>query len=81
MAPRARACADRFEQEHEVACPEGAIGAVGAAAGAVSLVYGLAVMRHGATEDPKAAEAPFLAWAISPDGTRGAALATRGGSA
>jgi hypothetical protein len=72
--------AERFESEHEVGCPEVDIGLLGAASGAFNLVYGLAVMRHDAAESPRVASAPLLAWAISRDGTRGAALAT-GGSA
>jgi hypothetical protein len=56
---------------------ERGIGRVGAAAGAAQLVYGLAAERlrveRGETTGP------FLAWALSRDGTRGACAATAGG--
>ena len=52
-------------------CLESRIGTAGAAAGAAGLVYGIAVQRHGTWASPRAADAPFVAWAISPDGTRG----------
>ncbi len=53
---------------------EGDIGRLGAASGAASVVYGIAVHRHGAWPvEPPPTEAPFLAWAVSPDGTRGIA--------
>ncbi|KYF93949.1 hypothetical protein BE20_05400 [Sorangium cellulosum] len=71
---------ERFEPEHEATCPEVEVGVVGAAAGAFNLAYGLATLRHGATESPAAAGAPMLAWAISPDGTRGVAMATGAGA-
>ncbi|WP_438007178.1 hypothetical protein WME89_53150 [Sorangium sp. So ce321] len=71
---------ERFEPEHEVSCPEVDVGVVGAAAGAFNLAYGLATLRHGATGSPAASGAPMLAWAISPDGTRGVALATGAGA-
>lgn len=59
-------------------CLESRIGLAGAAAGAAGLVYGIAVHRHGAWASPRAADAPFVAWAISPDGARGLAAATVG---
>lgn len=70
----ARASA-RLDPEHESRCLEGEIGAVGVASGAMSLVYGLAWLRHGAARSERAARAPFAAWAISRDGTRGLAIA------
>ncbi len=48
------------------------IGRVGAASGAMSIVMGLAEARHGARGE-QATSQPFLAWAISRDGVRGAA--------
>ncbi|MDI1429105.1 hypothetical protein [Polyangium sorediatum] len=48
------------------------VGRVGAAAGAMNLVYGLSVLRH-ETSALRAPSDSFLAWAISPDGTRGIA--------
>lgn len=53
-------------------CLESAIGSVGAAAGAANLVYGAAEVRHCAALNPSPSE-PFIAWAISRDGTRGVA--------
>lgn len=50
------------------------IGRVGAAAGAANVVYGLAVQRHRTPESRAADGSDFIAWAISRDGTRGAAL-------
>jgi hypothetical protein len=65
--------ADHFRADCAFECVESAIGAVGAAAGAANLVFGLAVLRHEAAAfEPKGRE-PFLAWAISSDGTRGIA--------
>jgi hypothetical protein len=49
------------------------LGAVGAAAGAMNLAYGLAVVDHRTTDAPVQEGDPFLAWAISRDGTRGLA--------
>ncbi len=47
---------------------------MGAAAGAMNLVYALAVVRHRTTEAPAVEETdPLLVWAVSPDGTRGLA--------
>jgi hypothetical protein len=56
-------------------CFEKDAGRVGAAAGLANLAYGLAVSRHQTLPEPALREAPFLAWAISPDGTAGVALA------
>jgi hypothetical protein len=63
----------RFHPEHEVRSIETDLGLVGAASGAMNLVYGLAVLRHRTTDMPVRDSDPFLAWAISPDGTRGLA--------
>jgi hypothetical protein len=54
------------------------LGRVGAAAGLANVVYGFAVLRHGTLPDPPSGDAPFVAWAISPDGTTGVALARAG---
>jgi hypothetical protein len=61
-------------QEYEMRSIDAELGAVGVAAGAMNLVYGLAVVRHGTTEAPVRDVDPFLAWGISSDGTRGLAL-------
>jgi len=61
---------ERLHPEYEMRSIERELGAVGAAAGAMNLVYGLAVVRHRTTEAPAVESAPFLVWAISPDGTR-----------
>ncbi len=53
-------------------CIETSIGGVGAAAGAANLVHGVALLRHRAADVPAPADA-LMAWAISRDGTRGAA--------
>jgi hypothetical protein len=73
-------CASMFE----TTCPfiglEREIGCIGAAAGAASFVYGIAVHRHNAWPDAPREDDPFVAWAISRDGTRGLCAATiRGG--
>jgi hypothetical protein len=62
-----------FHPEYEMRSIDVELGAVGAAAGAMNLVYGLAAVRHGTTDISMQAVDPFLAWAISPDGTRGLA--------
>ena len=54
-------------------------GRLGAAAGLAALVFGVGQLRHH-IHPGCAPDATFLAWAISPDGTRGVALA-RGGEA
>ncbi|RLB63943.1 MAG: hypothetical protein DRI90_05730, partial [Deltaproteobacteria bacterium] len=54
-------------------CVEDAIGRVGAAAGAVHLVYGLATELHGTP--PFGGGGTLAAWAVSRDGTRGLAIA------
>jgi len=67
---------DRLHPEYEMRSIETELGAVGAAAGAMNLVYGLAAVRHWATEAPATPADPFLVWAVSPDGTRGLAAAS-----
>jgi hypothetical protein len=62
-------------RDAEFVCLESHIGRVGAASGLANLVYGLAMLRHGALGG-ELRTAPFLAWAISPNGTRGVARAT-----
>lgn len=62
-----------FEPECRLVCVEDAIGRVGAAAGGVHLVYGLGVERHGVAT--YGGGGPFVAWAVSADGTRGLAVA------
>jgi hypothetical protein len=66
--------AERFARECRFSCFESHVGRLGAASGLANLVYGLAVHRHRAAETVAASDAPFFAWAISPDGTRGAAV-------
>ncbi len=63
----------RFHPEYEIRSIDAELGPVGAAAGAMNLVYGLAVVRHKTTDMPVRDVDPFLAWAISADGTRGLA--------
>jgi hypothetical protein len=63
----------RFHPEYEMRSVDSELGAVGAAAGAMNLVYGLAVVGHRTTDAPVQEGDPFLAWAISRDGTRGLA--------
>ncbi len=68
----ARQSARFWECSH--VCLEADIGAVGAAAGLANLVFGGATFRHGVGAPP--ASGPVLAWALSRDGTRGAASFT-----
>lgn len=68
-------CAPSFDESHELVTLEESTGETGAAAGAMALAFGLAAAAHGATRDADAIRAPLLAWAISRDGTRGAAVA------
>lgn len=72
-------CTDWFDMEHESVTLEEHTGETGAAAGAMALAFGLAAAHHRTTRAPGAARAPFVAWALSRDGLRGAALA-QGGS-
>ena len=60
--------------EYEMRSIEADVGLVGSAVGAMNLVYGLAVARHGTTDVVLGDHAQFLAWAISPDGARGIAM-------
>lgn len=69
---------ERFGRECRFTCLESHVGRLGAAAGMANLVYGLAVHKHRTGPTLEAAGAPFYAWAISPDGTRGAALVRAG---
>lgn len=69
---------DRVDSTCEPVCLEGTIGNVGAASGLASLVFGVAMHRHGTWPAPRASDGVFLAWAVSPDGTRGIATATVG---
>jgi hypothetical protein len=66
--------AERFARECTFTCLESRVGRLGAASGLASLVYGLAVHMHRAAPTVEASTAPFYAWAVSPDGTRGAAV-------
>jgi hypothetical protein len=63
-----------------IECVERAIGRVGAASAAVQIAYGLAAERHHAAREHAAGAAPFLAWAISADGTRGLCAMTAAGA-
>ena len=63
-----------FDRECLLECIEDSVGAVGAAAGGVHLVYGLAAELHGTSE--RDGNHPLCAWAISRDGTRGLAIAS-----
>jgi len=63
-----------FHPEHELRCIEKDVGVVGAAAGTMNLVYGLAVARARTTDMPIEPNDPFFAWAIARDGTRGLAV-------
>ncbi|UQA63182.1 hypothetical protein [Polyangium aurulentum] len=70
--------ASRFDPTCAYVCLESKVGSFGAAAGAAALVHGIAVHRHRAwPEEPRDA-APFVAWAISRDGTRGICAARTG---
>ncbi len=69
---------DRFVLDADFRCLELHVGRLGAASGLANAVYGVAVHAHAATDRSEVATAPFLAWAISPDGVRGAALLTGG---
>jgi hypothetical protein len=63
----------RFEPGCAYARLEALVGRVGAAAGVMSIAYGLALVRHKVLLREKARPLPYLAWAISPDGLRGVA--------
>jgi hypothetical protein len=66
---------ERFRAGHDEICLEDAIGSLGGASGAASLVYGLSVLRHRTSTSPWPRGQPFLAWAMSRDGRRGLASA------
>jgi hypothetical protein len=73
--------AGRFDRACAMWTPEAEIGRVGAAAGLVNLVQGLAMLRHRtALREAAPASRTACAWAISPDGTRGLAFFTEGRS-
>lgn len=63
----------RFREGHYEDCIERRIGQVGAASGAVSLVFGMASLRHRTIPMDAPANSPMVAWALSRDGMRGAA--------
>ncbi len=69
---------DRFYAESEFHCLESATGRLGAASGLANAVYGVTMLKHGATDVLDAAASPCLAWALSPEGTRGVAMLTGG---
>ena len=69
----------RFAEEQHFETVERELGRIGAAAGAFNLAYAAALVSHQATEVGIAATAPFVAWAVSRDGTRGAAIGTGAG--
>lgn len=66
----------RFQSEFLQLSIESEIGCCGAAAGAMHLLFGLAVHRHRAWPDRLPEAGPLLAWAISRDGARGICCAT-----
>lgn len=71
--------ADRFHLHLSTSSIEVKTGRVGAAAGAVQLVHGIAAERHYAGIEHEAGVGPFLAWAISQDGRRGICVAQAAG--
>jgi hypothetical protein len=71
-------CHDRFLQKTEFHCIESQVGRLAAASGLANAAWGVATLRHGASDTPDAAHAPCMVWAISPDGTRGVALLSGG---
>ncbi len=66
-----------FDPTCAFTCLETKLGTLGAAAGAANFVHAATVHRLAAWSwsEGKRHDAPFVAWAISPDGTRGLALA------
>jgi hypothetical protein len=70
--------APRFHPHFTTTCVERWTGRVGGAAGATHFIYGLAAERHHAAREGRAG--PFVAWAISRDGTRGLCAATAAGA-
>jgi hypothetical protein len=76
--------AQAFRQDCVFVSIEHAIGCLGAAAGAMNLVHGIAVHRHRAWPIEEGAglpdgRSPFLTWAVSRDGTRGLCAVSIGG--
>jgi hypothetical protein len=72
--------AARFDPLVTTTCIERWTGRVGGAAGAAQLVHGLAAERHHAAQEAQNRVGPFVAWAISRDGTRGLCAATAAGA-
>jgi hypothetical protein len=72
--------AARFHAQFTTSCVERWTGRVGGAAGAAQFIYGLAAERHHAASEGRAGAGPFVAWAISRDGTRGLCAATAAGA-
>lgn len=70
----------RFDRVVTTACVERWTGRVGGAAGAMQLAYALAAERHHAIHERESGAGPFVAWAISRDGTRGLCAATAAGA-
>jgi len=68
--------AKRFAKVTRAESLEQETGRLGAAAGLANLVFGIATMRHAAMRNDAPRTSPFYAWAISRDGTRGAAVAS-----
>ncbi|MFO0590354.1 MAG: hypothetical protein U0441_22620 [Polyangiaceae bacterium] len=62
----------RLRPDCEMVCLEADAGRIGGASGAASIVYGLTMIRHGAAPRQAPKDTPFVAWATSPDGLRGA---------
>lgn len=54
-------------------CLEEDIGRIGSAAGAAAIVIALAELRHRSIARANIESSPFVSWALSPDGARGAA--------
>jgi hypothetical protein len=71
-------CSERFTQKTEFHCIESKVGRLCAASGLANAAWGVATLRHAATDNAEAAKAPCYVWAISPDGTRGVALLSGG---
>jgi hypothetical protein len=72
--------ATRFHAHFTTSCVERWMGRVGGAAGAAHFIYGLAAERHHAASEGRAGAGPFVAWAVSRDGTRGLCAATAAGA-
>jgi hypothetical protein len=66
--------APRFDSSYYGPNLEVETGRVGAAAGMMNVAFAIASLRHGTTPIEATAPAPFAAWAISRDGTRGIGL-------